>query len=50
MALKSVKFTLNGQTVNLTLDTQAPTITAITLTPNPVDAGKTYVVTVTVTD
>lgn len=37
-------------TRTVTLDTQAPTITAITLTPNPVDAGKTYVVTVTVTD
>ena len=34
----------------VTLDTQAPTITAITLTPNPVDAGKTFVISVTVTD
>lgn len=39
-------------TVTLTVhvDTEAPVITAITLTPNPVDGGQTYVVTVTVTD
>lgn len=34
----------------VTLDTGAPVITAITLTPNPVDAGATYIITVTVTD
>ena len=34
----------------VTLDTGAPVISAITLTPNPVDAGSTYVITVTVTD
>lgn len=34
----------------VTLDTTPPTITAITLTPNPVDAGKTYVISVAVTD
>ncbi len=35
---------------NVTLDTGAPVITAITLVPNPVDAGATYIITVTVTD
>lgn len=35
---------------NVTLDTGAPVITAITLTPNPVDAGATYIIEVTVTD
>lgn len=34
----------------VTLDTAAPKITAVTLTPNPVDAGATYIITVTVTD
>lgn len=34
----------------VTLDTVAPTIKAVTLTPNPVDAGKTYVINVEVTD
>lgn len=37
-------------TRTVTLDTGAPTITAVTITPNPVDAGATYVITVTVTD
>lgn len=37
-------------TRTVTLDTKAPTITAVTLTPNPVDAGQTYIITVTVTD
>lgn len=37
-------------TRTVTLDTKAPTITAVTLTPNPVDAGKTYIISVTVTD
>lgn len=37
-------------TRTVTLDTVAPVITAVTLAPNPVDAGKTYVITVTVTD
>lgn len=37
-------------TRTVTLDTIAPSITAVVLTPNPVDAGATYVVTVTVTD
>lgn len=32
------------------LDTKAPSISAVVITPNPVDAGATYVVTVTVTD
>lgn len=32
------------------LSTVAPTITNVTLTPNPVDCGKTFVVSVTVTD
>lgn len=35
---------------NVTLDTGAPVITAVTLTPNPVDAGATYIIEVTVTD
>ena len=35
---------------SMTLDTSAPVITAVTLTPNPVDAGATYIITVTVTD
>lgn len=34
----------------VTLDTGDPVITAVTLTPNPVDAGATYIITVTVTD
>lgn len=37
-------------TRTVTLDTKAPSISAVVLTPNPVDAGATYVVTVTVTD
>lgn len=32
------------------VDMKAPTISAVTLTPNPVDAGQTYIITVTVTD
>ncbi len=35
---------------NVTLDTGAPVIQSITITPNPVDAGKTYVISVEVTD
>ena len=34
----------------VTLDTVPPQISAITLAPNPVDAGQTYVITVTVSD
>lgn len=37
-------------TRTVTLDTKAPTISAVTVTPNPVDAGKTFVITVTVND
>lgn len=39
-------------TVNRTviLDTAAPVIGNVTLAPNPVDAGATYIVTVEVTD
>lgn len=37
-------------TRTVTLDTVAPTISAITLTPNPVDAGATFTITVTVSD
>lgn len=37
-------------TRTVTLDTVAPTIKAVTLTPNPVDAGKTYVISVEVAD
>lgn len=35
-------------TINVTLDTTAPQVTAVTITPNPVDAGATMVITVTV--
>lgn len=37
-------------TRTVTLDQTAPTIKSVTLTPNPVDAGKTYVISVEVTD
>ena len=37
-------------TRTVTLDTKAPTIKSVTLTPNPADAGKTFVITVEVTD
>jgi len=37
-------------TRKVTLDTAAPTIKNITLTPNPVDAGQTYIISVEVTD
>lgn len=37
-------------TRTVTLDTVAPTITAVTLTPNPVDCGATYIISVTVSD
>lgn len=37
-------------TRKLNLDTHAPVIDSITLTPNPVDAGKTFVLSVHVTD
>lgn len=37
-------------TRTVTLDTKAPSISAVVINPNPVDAGATYVVTVTVTD
>lgn len=37
-------------TRTVTLDTIAPSISAVSIAPNPVDAGATYVVTVTVTD
>lgn len=37
-------------TRTVTLDTGAPVITAVKLTPNPVDAGATYIIEVTVTD
>lgn len=37
-------------TRTVTLDTAAPVIRAVTLTPNPVDAGATYVISVEVTD
>jgi hypothetical protein len=36
-------------TINGTLDTSAPQITAVTIEPNPVDAGATMIVKVTVT-
>lgn len=37
-------------TRTVTMNTSAPIITAVTITPNPVDAGATYVISVTVTD
>ena len=37
-------------TRTVTLDTAAPVIKSITLTPNPVDCGKTFVIAVEVTD
>lgn len=37
-------------TRHVTLDTIAPTISDVTITPNPVDCGKTFTITVTVTD
>ena len=37
-------------TRNVTLDTVAPVIHSATITPNPVDAGATYVISVEVTD
>lgn len=37
-------------TRTVTLSTAAPVISAVTITPNPVDAGATYVISVTVTD
>lgn len=37
-------------TRTLYLDTHAPVIQSVTITPNPVDAGKTYVISVEVTD
>ena len=37
-------------TRTVTLDTKAPTIKSVTLTPNPADAGKTVLISVEVTD
>jgi hypothetical protein len=37
-------------TRNVMMNTNAPVISAVTITPNPVDAGATYVISVTVTD
>lgn len=37
-------------TRTVTLDTGAPVIHSVTLTPNPVDAGKTFIISVEVTD
>lgn len=37
-------------TRTVTLNTSAPVITSVTLTPNPVDAGKTFIISVSVTD
>lgn len=37
-------------TRTVAFDTVAPTIKSVTITPNPVDAGKTYVISVEVTD
>lgn len=35
---------------SVTLKTNAPQVTSVSLVPNPVDAGQTYVITVTVTE
>lgn len=45
---KAGKTTTVTRTINI--DTAAPVITAVTLTPNPVDGGKTVTISVTVTD
>lgn len=37
-------------TRKVTLDTGAPVFEKVTLTPNPVDCGKTFVISVKVTD
>ena len=37
-------------TRTVTLDTIAPVIMSVSITPNPVDCGKTYVISVEVTD
>lgn len=37
-------------TRTVTLDTQAPVISAVSVTPNPVDGGQTFVIAVTVSD
>ena len=37
-------------TRTVTLDTSAPVITSISITPNPVDAGETYIIMVEVSD
>ena len=37
-------------TRTVTLNTVAPTIKSVTITPNPVDCGKTFVISVEVTD
>lgn len=37
-------------TRTVTLDKTAPVIKSVTLTPNPVDAGKTFIISVEVTD
>ena len=37
-------------TRTITLDQSAPVISAVTITPNPVDAGQTYIISVTVSD
>ena len=41
---------VSAVTRTVELDTKAPVIQAVTITPNPVDAGKTYVISVEVTD
>lgn len=37
-------------TRKVTVDTSAPVIKSITLTPNPVDCGKTFIIAVEITD
>lgn len=37
-------------TRNVTVDTGAPVFNSVTITPNPVDAGQTYIISVDVTD
>lgn len=37
-------------TRKVTVDTSAPVIKSVTLTPNPVDCGKTFIIAVEITD
>lgn len=48
---KELGYILNANVVrNVTLDTAAPVIKSISITPNPVDCGKTFIISVEITD